>query len=322
MTIPTHPQLGWIGKWLGNMGSAMASNLQNYLHAQGQLPLRFWNRTACKGEALTSLGGVYCDSIADVVRDSAIIFISTSNDEALQTIITQIISAGNLTDKIIVDTTTVHPDTSKAVSAKLTQENAFLVSGPVFGSAPMAAERKILMVAAGSHCPIHRISPYIKDVIARDMLEVGDRPEKASLLKIIGNFLVSGLTEIIGEAQVLAEKSDLGTEVVEKLLEAQFGPLPTMISKRLTQGVYMPPKGTSPWSNLDLALKDVDHAIECGAAVGTRLPVGEVVLDHLKRAKVFSQEQDRQMDSAASYGIIRCDAGLEFENEFVKKRDA
>jgi 3-hydroxyisobutyrate dehydrogenase-like beta-hydroxyacid dehydrogenase len=80
--------------------------------------------------------------------------------------------------------------------------------------------------------------------------------------------------------------------------------------------------GTSPWSNLDLALKDADHAIECAAAVGTRLPVGEVVLDNLRRAKVFSQEQDRQLDSAASYGIIRCDAGLDFDNEFVKKRDA
>lgn len=122
----------------------------------------------------------------------------------------QIISTGDLTDKIIVDTTTVHPDTSKAVSAKLTQESAFLVSGmlldphpfcfffliclsrscyhqgPVFGSAPMAAERNILMAAAGTHCTMHRISPYIKGVIARDMLEVAEEPEKASLLKIIG----------------------------------------------------------------------------------------------------------------------------------------
>ncbi|CAI7637160.1 unnamed protein product [Penicillium glandicola] len=304
------------------MGRAMASNLQNYLHAQGQPPLRFWNRTACKGETVTSLGGIQCDSVADVVRASTIIFVSTSNDEALQIIVAQIISAGNLTDKIIVDTTTVHPDTSKTVSAKLARENAFLVSGPIFGSAPMATERKILMVAAGARCTIHKISPYIKGVIARDILEVAEEPEKASLLKIIGNFLVSGLTEIIGEAHVFAEKSDMGCEIVEKLLEAQFGPLPTMISKRLTQGIYMPAKGTSPWSHLDLALKDVDHAIECAAVAGTRLPVGEVVLDNLQRAKVFSQERDRQLDSAASYGIIRCDAGLDFENDFVKNRDA
>lgn len=58
------------------MGRAMASNLQNHLHAQGQPPLRFWNRTAGKGDAVTSLGGIQCDSIAAVVRDSTIIFVS------------------------------------------------------------------------------------------------------------------------------------------------------------------------------------------------------------------------------------------------------
>ncbi|OQD95360.1 hypothetical protein PENVUL_c114G08048 [Penicillium vulpinum] len=300
----------------------MATNLQNHLRAQSQPPLRFWNRTTSKGDTVAKLGGIQCYSVAAVVKESTIIFISTSDDEALQTIIAQIISTGCLTDKIIVDTTTVHPDTTKAVAAKLAQENAFLVSGPVFGSAPMAVDRRILIVAAGARCAIHRISPYIKGVVARDILEVAKQPEKASLLKIIGNFVVSGLTEIVGEAHVLAEKSELGCDVVEMLLEAQFGPLPAMISKRLTQGVYMPPRGTLPWSNLDLALKDVDHALGCAAAAGTRLPVGELILDNLKRAKVFSQEQDRQLDSAASYGIIRCDAGLDFDNEFVKKRDA
>jgi 3-hydroxyisobutyrate dehydrogenase-like beta-hydroxyacid dehydrogenase len=64
------------------MGSAMASNLQNYLHAQGQQPLRFWNRTASKGEILTSLGGIQCDSITDVVRDSTIIFLSVGTSHS------------------------------------------------------------------------------------------------------------------------------------------------------------------------------------------------------------------------------------------------
>ncbi|KAJ5885890.1 hypothetical protein N7504_011726 [Penicillium tannophilum] len=329
LTPPTSPQLGWIGKphqqlkdGLGNMGISMASNLQKYLHDQDQPPLRVWNRTASKGDALTSLGGIQCETIAAVVRDCEIIFISTSNDDALQIIVTEILLAANLAKKVFVDTTSVHPDTSKDVAGKLAKENASLISSPVFGSAPMATERNILMVAAGAPSSIQRVSPYIKGVIARDILQVADHPEKASLLKLIGNFLVSGMTEIVGEALVFAEKSELGCDIVEKLLEAQFGPLPTMISKRLTQGVYMPPKGTAPWSNLDLALKDIGHAIDCAEAAGARLRVGEVIQDHLQRAKAFSQDQQRQLDSAASYGIIRCDAGLEFANELVKKRDA
>lgn len=126
------------------------------------------------------------------------------------------------------------------------------------------------------------------------------------------NFLVSGLTEIIGEAHVLAEKSQLGADALETLLDVQFGPLPAMISRRLTGGVYMPPRGQTPWSSLDLALKDVGHVMACASGVGTRLAVGEVMLDHLQRAKVYSEEEDRQLDSAALYGVVRQEAGLDF----------
>ena len=49
--------------------------------------------------------------------------------------------------------------------------------------------------------------------------------------------------EIVGEAQVLAEKSDLGTDMLEKLLELNFGSLMHSSSTRMTQGVYIPEEG-------------------------------------------------------------------------------
>lgn len=49
--------------------------------------------------------------------------------------------------------------------------------------------------------------------------------------------------EIVGEAQVLAEKSDLGTDMLEKLLELNFGGLMHSSSGRMTQGVYLPEEG-------------------------------------------------------------------------------
>ncbi len=110
--------------------------------------------------------------------------------------------------------------------------------------------------------------------------------------------------------------------MLENLLDVQFGPLFAMISRRLTQGVYMPPRGQAPWSSLDLALKDVGHAMDCAAAAGARLAVGEVMLDHLQRAKAFSEVEDRQLDSAALYGVVRQEAGLDFESAEVKRRDA
>lgn len=77
----TTPQLGWIG--LGNMGLAMAANLQRHLQAHSMPPLQLWNRTACKADAITALGATQCASIADVVSGSDIIFISVREPMSL-----------------------------------------------------------------------------------------------------------------------------------------------------------------------------------------------------------------------------------------------
>jgi 3-hydroxyisobutyrate dehydrogenase-like beta-hydroxyacid dehydrogenase len=121
---------------------------------------------------------------------------------------------------------------------------------------------------------------------------------------------------------VLAEKTGLGGEVLEALIKENFGPLASSDSQRMTTGVYMPGKGEQPWSNLDLGLKDVGHGISLAEDAGVKLEVGEVVLAHMKRAKEYAVTQgDRGMDSSSLYGVVRQDAGLDFETERVKKRD-
>lgn len=143
------------------------------------------------------------------------------------------------------------------------------------------------------------------------------------MLKTTGNFIIAGLMEVIAEAHVLAEKSGLSGEVLEALIKENFGPLAYSDSQRMTTGVYMPGKGEQPWSGLDLGLKDVGHGISFAEDVGVKLEVGEVVVEHMKRAKEYAVTQgDRAMDSSSLYGVVRQDAGLDFETDLVKKRDA
>lgn len=130
------------------------------------------------------------------------------------------------------------------------------------------------------------------------------------------------MMEVVAEAHVLAEKTGLGTEAMESLFEHQYGPLALSMSKRMTTGAYMPPRGERPWSDLNLAIKDVGHGIDCGREAGARLPVGELVLEHLHQAKDVSASERRELDSSSLYGVIRKDAGLSFETELVETRDA
>lgn len=129
------------------------------------------------------------------------------------------------------------------------------------------------------------------------------------------------MMELVAEAHVLAEKTGLGSEALEALIEHQYGALPLSMSKRLTEGYYMPKKGARPWSDLKLAQKDVKMGITCAERAGTSLPVAELALNHLQRAQQYGDSCERDLDSSSMYGILRQEAGLSFETELVKKRD-
>ena len=144
-------------------------------------------------------------------------------------------------------------------------------------------------------------------------------PEQVLLvLTLPSNFVTAGMMEVVAEAHVFAEKTGLGNGAMEALLEQQYGPLAYSMSRRLTTGAYMPPPGERPWSDLNLAIKDVGHGISAASATGVRLHVGEVAIKHLNEARM----KDRPLDSSSMYGVLREEAGLDFATDPVKKRDS
>ncbi|PWY86644.1 6-phosphogluconate dehydrogenase C-terminal domain-like protein [Aspergillus heteromorphus CBS 117.55] len=288
------------------MGLAMAMNLQTHLSQTGAPSLHFYNRTPARGQPLLSIGGTQSPSIRDLILDVDICCIAVSNGDAVTSIINSVLEVPgvDLRGKIIVDTSTISPDTSS------------------WAQRPIAKEGKLLFILAGHEEGVTTIEPFLVGVLARKTLYVGEDAGKASLLKTTGNFLTAGFMELIAEAHVLAEKTGLGNEALESLMEHQYGPLPFAMSKRLTGGgLYLPEKGERPWSDLQLAIKDVGLGVECAEKAGTNLPIADVVLKHLEEARQYGEMNDRALDSSSMYGVLRERAGLGFESEVVKRRD-
>jgi 3-hydroxyisobutyrate dehydrogenase-like beta-hydroxyacid dehydrogenase len=111
-----------------------------------------------------------------------------SDDNALKSVIQQISSIeSDLTKKTIVDTTTVHPDTTKEVAASLSQRGVLFVAAPVFGPPPSAETGELMMALAGPRREfLDVLAQAFRGVIANDVLIVSDLPEKAVLLKTLG----------------------------------------------------------------------------------------------------------------------------------------
>ncbi|TDZ38063.1 Glyoxylate/succinic semialdehyde reductase 1 [Colletotrichum spinosum] len=311
-------QVGWIG--LGSMGIGMSMNLQKYLSSSGAPPLIYTNRTLSRGESLKELGAVPAESVSEVAKKSSIIFSCLSNDAVLQDTATEIIKSGDITGKIYVDCSTVHPDTSAAVAKQITDAGGHFVASPVFGAAPMAAAGKLIFVTAGPDSATKAIEPYITNVMGRSIIPMGTDVTKSSLLKITGNIVVISFMEVLSEAHVFAEKTGLGSSVLENMLSDMFGPVLETYSKRITSGSYAPPPDGKAGFDVALAMKDLKHALNCAREAGTRLETGEVALRHMQAAREI--EATRPLDSSSMYGALRTEAGLDFFSDACKERDS
>lgn len=128
------------------MGLGMATNLQRHLSRLGAPALHHHNRTMSRGQALQGLGSVPCESIADLVSNSDLIFLSLSDDSAL----------------------------------------AATIDAVVGGASPVAAEGRLLFVLAGPDDAVRAISPFLVGVMGRGVIRLGEDAKEASLLKTAG----------------------------------------------------------------------------------------------------------------------------------------
>ncbi|KAK6207027.1 6-phosphogluconate dehydrogenase [Colletotrichum tabaci] len=311
-------QVGWIG--LGSMGIGMSRNLQKFISSSGAPSLIYTNRTLSRGDSLRELGAIPAETVGEVARKSDVIFSCVSNDAVLQDTANEIIKSGDITNKIYVDCSTVHPDTSAAVSKLITEAGGQFVAAPVFGAAPMAAAGKLIFVTAGPESATSAISLYLTGVMGRSVISMGTDVTKSSLLKIAGNIVVVSFMEVLSEAHVFAEKTGLGSPVLENMVSDMFGPVLESYSKRITSGSYAPPPDGKAGFDVALAMKDLRHALTCAKDAGTRLETCEAALRHMEKAREF--EAERPLDSSSMYGAVRLESGLDFYSDACKERDA
>ncbi|KAL3431035.1 6-phosphogluconate dehydrogenase family protein [Aspergillus tetrazonus] len=304
----TSQHVGWFG--LGSMGLGMALNLQKHLQAQRLPPLRYSNRSLSKGQPLQDAGAIPEADFPSLVRRCNIIFTMISTDDVLNGLLDRVLGSDiQLSGKIFIDTSTIHPETSATAAERLAACRATFIASPVFGASSVAAAGKLIFAIAGPTASVNTVRPLILDVMGRSIINMGEDVRKSNLLKICGNILVISFMEVISEAQVFAEKTGLDTLQLEQFIGNMFGPVLESYSHRITSGSYAPPLDQGPGFAAALACKDMKHSLDIAAKAGTHLPTVEIASGRLNEARKLEGEC---LDSAAVYGIARKEAGLGF----------
>lgn len=273
--------------------------------------LIIYNRTAQRAEDLSAKIGhsQVAASIAEAASAADIIFYCLGDDKAVTSTVDEILKA-DVTGKVLVDCSTVHPDTTTKEWKQIEAAGAAFVACPVFGAPAMADAGQLVCVLAGSAEAVDKVKPYAKGVMGRQNIDLsGQDPAKATLLKVLGNTFVMSMVESLSEAHVVAEKTGLGSESLHQLISTMFPGPYTAYSTRMMSGDYH--KREQPLFAVDLAIKDCAHAQALANNVG-------VTMKNVQRADELLRDVKDHAgatgDIAGMYGAKRKQSGLRFEN--------
>ncbi|KAH6872508.1 NAD binding domain of 6-phosphogluconate dehydrogenase-domain-containing protein [Alternaria rosae] len=306
------PQLAWIG--LGNMGRGMCKNLVE----KGNLdkPLILFNRTTSRSEDLASRLGSsktkVVNTINDAVKSSDIVFMCLGDDAAVNAAVDKMLEE-DVKGKLIVDCSTVHPETTNALEKKINEKGGEFVGMPVFGAPAMADNGQLVCVTAGSKAACDKVVPYTTGVMGRTNIDYSGQPAgNATLMKVIGNTFILNMVSQLSEGHVLAEKSGLGVNNLHTFISTMFPGPYTAYSQRMLAGDYY--QREEPLFHIDLARKDARHAMSLAESSGAKESMKMLGLAQGRLDSVKSEIGDRG-DIPSVYGVVRKESGLGFKNK-------
>lgn len=299
--------LGFIG--LGAMGRGMAANLQRLLSKQppscprASTKLLLYNRTASKAEALAQELGARSIASVSELHACTIVCLMLADDSACSCVLEQLLAAGPLQDnKVVINHSTTTPDFAKAAQQKVAAAGGVYLSVPVWGRPDAAAAAQLLVAPGGDAAAIRRVQPFLE--AHGRLLPLLDTPDKASAFKLMGNFTLFGMVEIMCEALTLADKNGIPRDTFLAFVDAFYPCKPIQgYARRAAEEQLDPGQGFT----VDLAIKDVRYMRQLADSSRCPLRVADAAFSSLLSAAANGYGDK---DVGAMFLAVQQSAGL------------
>jgi len=262
-------RIGFLG--IGNMGGAIARNLIRAGH-----DVTVYNRSRGAAEALAKDGATVADTPAKAGGQDIVISM-LANDDAVEAVVLGANGAleGMPRGALHISMSTISPALSRRLNAAHKERGQQYLAAPVFGRPEAAAAAKLFVVAAGAKRALEKAKPVL-EAIGQRTFEVGERPEDANLIKLLGNFLITCVLESLGEVFAVARKAEIDPKTVFEVLSGTlFGaPVYNNYGPRMIEEKFSPAGFKMP-----LGLKDIRLMLEAAEGVNAPMPFASVVRD-------------------------------------------
>ena len=202
----------------GRMGAAMGLHLIDNKHA-----LAVWNRTTSKTRELAKAGASVCKTPAELVGEADLILNIVIDDKAAKAVYEgkDGILSGNLKGKLVIEMSTLMPDTTKALEKKIKAKGGAFLECPVGGSVAPARSGNLIGMAGGTPAAFKRAKPVL-ETLCRQVDRVGDVGTGAAM-KLAINLPLLTYWEALGEAMSLTEKAGIKSSLAADILADSSG---------------------------------------------------------------------------------------------------
>ena len=289
-------KLGFVG--LGVMGGNMVARLLEKGHS-----VTGYNRTRAKAQWLVDKGMQLADSPKAVAAASDVTFSMVTNAAALVAVMEgpEGLLAGIGRGKFHVDISTVSPDVSRAMAAKVREKGADMIDAPVSGSVITLQQGKLSVMVGGRKETFEHLKPLLLD-IGPKVTHVGDNGVALSM-KIAVNLQLA--VQMLGfcEGVLLAEKSGISREVAVDVMIHSAIASPMIVYR----GPFVLEQPEEAWFDCNMMQKDMLLALELGRKLNVPLPTTAVSNEFLTAARGMGWEKK---DFAVVFDVLARMSGI------------
>ncbi len=249
--------VGFIG--LGIMGQGMANNL-----LKAGFAVNVWNRSPGKMDAFCSAGARCCSSPADLAAHSDIVITCVSDTADVEEVILREngVIYGAKEGSLVVDMSTISPETTRYIAGILAQKGVFMLDAPVSGGSEGAAKGTLSIMVGGDAAQVERAMPVL-EAMGKTITHVGTSGA-GQTVKLVNQILVVITMLGVSEALLFAQAGGLDLQkTLDAVSQGAAG------SWALTnRGPQVIARDWRPGFTIDLQQKDVRLVLEAADQMG------------------------------------------------------
>jgi L-threonate 2-dehydrogenase len=276
--------VGLIG--LGAMGSGMARSLRRAGHQ-----VHVYDVRADAAQAFAAEGGTACASPAELAAHCEVIVSVVVNAAQTESVLfgPEGCAAAMKPGAVFIMCSTVDPNWSVALEARLAAKSILYLDAPISGGAARAASGEMTMMTAGTVQAYAKCEPLLH-VMAAKVYKLGDKAGAGSKVKIINQLLAGVHIAAAAEAMALGLREGVDPDALYEVITHSAGNS-WMFENRMAHvlaGDY------TPLSAVDIFVKDLGLVLDLARASKFPLPLSSTAHQMFMQASTggFSKEDD------------------------------